>query len=366
MVARPRLLAPLVALLTACSSAPPAPPPQPPTTTPPADSAPADAGSGWTPVDPRIVRCGIDDRPRNVVSALPPREPGALLAEMAAPPPPAAGARAPRPMPSPMPVMPRRPPPLVPPITPPPDAVFDPGQPDLRIDPQPLASRTGTPVPASLSSVDPHYEICTSLAQESEPLGPVTFDLELASNGAPLRVLPPAGNATPSPLVRCLMERACQLQATASPPGQKTVLDVPLRLHRGEQAAAQPPPGQVADVRVDVATASPRSDRAELQLQLRSAAALAMRSCGAVPDRARVRLSLDLIEIPSLRRPRRARAPMQVRGQRVTGQRTENLEGTVPVAVLGCVVSAVSQRTYPSLGQSTATTAEQMILTWNP
>ncbi len=356
---------PLLALaaLAACSSAAPTPAPPPS----PSASATGPVGSseptsGWTPHDPRIVRCGIDDRPRNVVSRLGdeatlPRLKMEMPPPPPPPPPPVAGAR-PKPPPGGIVLVDRAAP----------QEFFEPPMvsptPPLRIEALPLTNPAGGPVPTLVSSADPHYEICTSLAAPDEVPGSLTFGLELASSGAPLRVLPPSGSATPTPLVRCFMERACQLHASA--PGQKTLLDVPLRVSR-EQPPPPPPPAAV--VRVDVASENPRADVAELQLQLRSAATSVMQACGPVPGRARVRLSLDLVTPgrgrPGVRRSRNLRIMMPPPPETtITGQRTEVLEGTVSSAVLGCVVNGIRQRTFSQLLAGPRT--EKMMLTWNP
>ncbi len=169
----------------------------------------------------------------------------------------------------------------------------------------------------------------------------------------------PRGQGATTPLVRCLMERACQLQATASPPGQATRLQVPLQLRRD---VPPPPP---AALRIDVATEAPQASLADLQLQLRSATADIMRSCGAVPGRARIRLSLDLVSagMPPPRRSRRSPMPT-LPPTSVVGQRTENLEGSVPPSVLSCLVNAVSQRSFMTLPAGRRT--ERLLLSWYP
>ena len=216
------------------------------------------------------------------------------LAEMAAPaPPPTAGAFGPRRID----------------IAPEPPDVGPP-PPALLITRSPVSLASGGPLPAELStafaSIDPQYEICNTLAKPDFQGGPVTMELELASSGAPLRVLPVAEGPV-SPHTRCLMERACQYQTRASL-GQMTRVRIPLQVTREQPLPPPPPPPPPQpqpQVRLDAVSENPSSTQAELQLQLRTLVADAARGCGAVPGRAQVRFLLDLTHEESFRpRPR--------------------------------------------------------------
>lgn len=174
------LLASSLLCAAACASSPPASSPVAPG--PPAASAQLDPPP---PVvvepesDPKIVRCGVDDRPRSVVSSLDlgpseraRRVPMKPAFEIAAPlqrgisvPPPVGG-----------PVLPR--------VT----AALD--KPSVQF--------------ASM----PDLDACEGLATVADE-ATFQFPVELSTEGAPLRVRPPA--ASVSPYVRCLQERLCGL-----------------------------------------------------------------------------------------------------------------------------------------------------------
>lgn len=381
----------LPVLLLACSQAPtPAPATPTPVASAPTAVASSDPppSSGWTVMDPRAVRCGIDDRPNNILGAndIPRSEPPLLalrLVEAPAAPPPGVRARPiPTPSPVPMPIDMAEPMP-------------DPPPPRLFVERLTPSLSTGAALPAELStafsSINPQYEVCNNLVSNSMTGGPVEFELELASTGAPLRVLPTAPGQ-PSVYTRCLMERTCQYQTHAAL-GQLTRVKVPLRVTRDQPRPPPPPPSVQAVVPVDAI--SEGNSTSEMALQVRSTAAEAARRCGAVPGRARVRFivdmnssraSLDLVEpshdfdlsapesasgiqrvkmMPSIsaRRfppntPRRPPTPFSS----VSQVRTQKLEGEISTGVIGCVVAALTGRSFPGR----ATGSERVLITWNP
>lgn len=351
-----RWLSPLAALAAACSaaSAPPAPssPPAPPassplsaaSTEPPAATS---AAAGWQAVDPRAVRCGIDDTPRSVLGDNlapgvdgPADESGVFSEER----PRRAGLvpflRVDRAFPEAKPAAPRRPP-----------------RPLVFFQQMPLRLLDGKPLPAPLAEAfsmsNPQYEICNNLAQDL-PIEPV-FELELTSTGAALRVSP-TSPGQPSPYERCLMERACQLQARGAGLTAPIRVRVPVRASR-EPFAASPATAAGSEVRVDVMTENPSPQGAELQLQIRSAIADSARGCGAVAGRARVRFSVEL----SGPAGRKITGP----STRVAQVRTESLEGAAPGGVLGCIAGALQGRFFTG-SLAPGVRAERALVTWNP
>ncbi|MCS6898280.1 MAG: hypothetical protein RMJ98_00720 [Myxococcales bacterium] len=336
--------------LAACSAAPPAPPVTSAPAASVATSEPPPERSGWTIMDPRVIRCGIDDRPRNVLGAeLPPRPLPALLAEVAA--------QAPAPLSRPVVQI---------------DMALEPSpqpaQPPLRftIERDRAMLSGGGALPPQLAavfeSIDPQFDVCSTLAPQDLSEVSLAFDVEFASNGAPLRVLP-VGEGEVAPFTRCLQERACQYQ-TRVPLGQLIRVRVPLRIHRDQPLPPRPLPA--AQVRVDVATEMPSNNLAELQLQLRTVLADAARGCGLVPGRAQVRFLMDLVNMQAapLRRSGRLRRHPSPRTV-VEQVRTQLLAGQVPTDVLSCVVEGISGRSLVEVGFSGKRT-ERMILTWNP
>lgn len=182
------------------ATSPPAGPSSPASTQAPAGAsggpAAAPAGGAWTAFDPRVVRCGVDDRPGNVLGLAVPRRERALLADRAFPP--SAGRPAFKPN----------------------ARLKQPFRPDeppraLRIQ-RPTLTLGGAPLPpalqAAFAAIDPQYEVCASLVDEGQPELQLEFDLELASSGALLRVLP-IDQRNPGAFERCVMERSCQYQA---------------------------------------------------------------------------------------------------------------------------------------------------------
>jgi hypothetical protein len=320
-------------------------------------------------MDPRAVRCGIDDRPRNVLGAdtrtplldsrsakdtlaLAPDSRGAkkILAEAVA------GMPAPR-----------RP---IRPIDMAPEPIPEgPPPPRLLVERRPISMSNGGPIPTELStafaSIDPQFEVCNALAPQDFRGGTVTMELELASSGAPLRVLP-VGDGDVSPHSRCLMERACQYQTRASL-GQLTKVRVPLQVNREQPLPPPPPPPPpMPQVQVDAISESPSGNLAELQLQLRTALANAARGCGPVPGRAQVRFLVDLSQEQRPRRPSpRQRMVMPRSFVSVTQLRTQALSGSVSTDVLSCIVSSVSGRGFND-GSFSGKRTERVLLTWNP
>ncbi|MCU0655073.1 MAG: hypothetical protein MUF64_07240 [Polyangiaceae bacterium] len=367
MAPRPHALLPL-GLLAACAASAPSPPastPAPTASVATAEPAPT-GGSGWTPVDPRAVRCGVDDRPRNVLGAVfrddagDPSDPIFLKIEMVAPAPmPPNGAIAkPRFVPADM-----APEPI------------DPGSPPLRIfiERRPVSLSSGAPLPAELSSafasIDPQFDVCNTLVTQDFQGGNVTMELELASSGAPLRVLP-VGDAPVSPHTRCLLERACQYQTRASL-GQLTRVQIPLVLTRERPPPPPPPPPPQPTVRLDTTSENASSTHAELQLQLRTIVADAARACGGVPGRAQTRFLLDLSQEGSFRpqSPRRPSPRLRVAMPRefftIQQVRTQQVSGQVPMNTLSCVVAQLSGRGLPG-GLFTGKRTERVLVTWNP
>jgi hypothetical protein len=231
----------------------------------------------------------------------------------------------------------------------------------------PPALSGGGPLPPELASafrsIDPQYEVCNTLAPQDFRGGPLTLEVELASSGAPLRVLP-VGDDEVTPFARCLQERACQYQ-TRAPLGQLTRVRVPLQVHRDQPPPPPPPPQPQVQVRVDAASEGPSANLAELQLQLRTALADAARGCGPVNGRAQVRFLLDLLNMQAatLRIPGRdRRLPPRTNVEQV---RTQLLSGDVSSDVLACIVGSISGRSFPEAGFSGKRT-ERVLLTWNP
>lgn len=352
----------LLGALTACSPA--APPPSTPAPTASVATSDSPSGNGWSTMDPRAIRCGIDDRPRNVMGAAlvqPAREEHAsrLLAEAPAFPP-NAGARAPRRI-VPTDMMPE-------PVDP------GPPPPQLIIERLPMGLTNGGPLPAELStafsSINPQYEVCNTLAGQDAQGGPVTFELELASSGAPLRVLP-VGEHTISPHERCLMERACQYQTHASL-SQLTRVRVPLRVNREQPPPPPTPPTPPAQpqVRVDASSEAPSQNLSELQLQLRTLVADAARSCGAVDGRAQVRFILETVTTDGFPRPRprpmpRQRMVMPTPLTTIQQVKTQNLNGSVNNNQLACIVGILTGQSLRSFG-APKKHVERVMLTWNP
>jgi hypothetical protein len=302
-------------------------------------------------MDPRAIRCGIDDRPRNVLGVdLPPQAPQVLLAEVVAgaPAPPRKRRMdmAPEPIPNPGPPPPR-----------------------LLIERGPAVLSGGGPLPPELVSafrtIDPQYEVCNPLAPQDFPGGPLTLEVELASSGAPLRVLP-VGDGEVTPFARCLQERACQYQTRASL-GQITRVRVPLQVHRDQPLPQPPSPQPPIQVRVDAASESPSANLAELQLQLRTILAEAAQDCGPVSGRAQVRFLLDMTRHEGFRRrpSPRQRVVMPRAFTQVDQVRTQTLSGHVPTDVLACIVGSISGRGFSEAGFSGKRT-ERVLLTWNP
>jgi hypothetical protein len=209
------------AMTGACGGAEPPPPvPPPPSPLPVAteDERPL------PPEDPRVVRCGIDDRPRKLGLDSPPR--GETRAKPAPP------AFEPPPMPTPAAsrMMPRQrfqgEAPFEDPAVPMPTPRVEQRAPRFEggpVDPQ-----------AYLARIDQRVDECGSLMTAADR-GPVELTIALAGTGDPLTVRS-SREGTPSPYVHCLMDRGCALRPGASAGGRTMFLALELDL------VAPPPP----------------------------------------------------------------------------------------------------------------------------
>ncbi len=328
-------------LLLGCSAPPGPPPAAPPAPTgAPASAAPSSSAAGppsWESVDPRAVRCGVDDRPRNILgagpgfgAALAPRPERRLLAEA-----PAAPAKI-----------------MMEDIAPP--------LPTLRVERLPLQLAGGEALPAglaaALAAVDPEYGACDALMTDPQPPGAMAFTLELASSGAPLRVTPQAAGQ-PGAYAHCLMERTCQLQ-TRTAPGQVLAVSVPLRVFH-EPPPGTPRPEETVKVTLDGAV------RDELQLQLVAAASEVARLCEAIPGQVSAQLTIELQVRRVAPPPRRRRVTALTSFATVTQVRMKPLAGVVPPAVQGCVTDTLKQRSFAA-GAGSNQRSERLTITWNP
>jgi hypothetical protein len=356
MLRRWLLLAPGLAFVACASQAPT--PPQPPTT----PSVASVAVSPSPPVDARAVRCGLDDRPRSVVSARPDDDEPlrvfagdspsfsldrALLGKPVAPPPfladRAAGAPAARARPEPVPMpMRKRPPPQDPPVPPPVEGDIAPPEepllPALLLSRGKLSLATGQPLSPMLASrldtIALPLEICQDLATEGD-VGRFEADVDLASSGAALRVTP-VGPGQPSRLGRCLMERACQLRS--GPEGGGLSIRVPFLVHADQPPPPPlPPPLPQAHLpAVEVEIEGGQSALASEAAQLRDLLAAAAPNCGAgrtFPAKTQARFIIELQSRPAGRRRTPAAAVGQIR--------TQSLAGSPDTSLLGCVVGSL-------------------------
>lgn len=295
-------------LLVACS-----------TPTPPAAVAPAPTPSASPPIevaaDPRVVRCGVDDQPRSVVSELSAEEQTSAFAadarqkaRMVMLPPaarrpmpkprPTNGPHpmpAPTPFPRPRPIPFERPQPTQP--APPPD---DRAEPPAFVEmPIQLESRPrGVPavppsgsvreVASSLEDLRPALAECTQILDAPPVSGMFTFDVRLSQAGQALSITP-AGAGQPSVYERCLLEHACRLRTPALDKASLVTFDV--RTFRDEPPPPVPPPPVVeqnphigVDVRLDVDPRGPGG----LAQRAFSEAAMACRSVGTIGSGAQV------------------------------------------------------------------------------
>jgi hypothetical protein len=257
-------------LVAACGG--PAKPAEGPSSTSPTNPgagvlAPVEEGPK-PPEDARLVRCGVDDGPRSVITGeLSPAfkdmsplladgtrakrmvAPEAVVADRAEPPPRLRMApRAPSPPPpftgpgAPMPTTGRRPPP-------PPDTGFVGPAPQKHIIVGAAYDMGGGPLSQGAieagQSLRPAFETCLPSSTDADS-GQQDLQVTVSSSGQPLWVLPP-GQAQPSPYGRCLLEQACRLKAPTT--GTAHTLFLPV------QTAVElppPPPPPRPTVRVTV------------------------------------------------------------------------------------------------------------------
>lgn len=205
-------LASSLALLAACAAAPPSPPasPSPPPASP---DAPPAVVAAEPAVDPTIVRCGVDDRPRSVVSSLDvarsERARGlAMKPAFEAPFPPQGGRAGTAPVAG--------------PLTPRVSAIVD--------------------KEAVTFATMPDLDACEGLATAADEAS-LRFPVELSSDGAPRRVRPPA--TTVSPYVRCVQERLCGL--AGGPASQAVSVPVSIKWNYARRRAPRAAPVGAVD-----------------------------------------------------------------------------------------------------------------------
>jgi hypothetical protein len=220
MSARSPHLAVLAAFVAGCASAPPPAPPAPPP--PPAEEPGpvAEPPHVEPPSDPNVVRCGIDDRPRAIQGRAPAEvasEPRAKIAVPSAP----------------------FPAPQQPGLVPPP-------RPRVVLKVDTVRAARGSTLPAkvasALGSSATDLDGCEPLATPEDE-SKVELAMSLSSGGAPLRVLPPS-SSKPSPYVRCLMERACQLRGGEDAPPAEVVLPLTVTWNYPRMLGKALPPNQ--------------------------------------------------------------------------------------------------------------------------
>jgi hypothetical protein len=164
--------------------------------------------------DPRVVRCGVDDRPRSVTSALD-ADSGERSAKRA----PADVAAPPIPMPFPL----QQPVPTasalpVPPMKPRANIALG--------DPRAASGVLPPEVAAALAKNGAPYLDCDGLAKETDE-GAFELRVSLATGGAALTIAPPPAVEV-TPYLRCLVERSCQVRGAESAPAVDVIL--PLRI----------------------------------------------------------------------------------------------------------------------------------------
>jgi hypothetical protein len=222
---KPRVVLPLIFLLVACGRRPAEPVAPAP--------GPGGTSSSLAPdplerEDPGVVRCGIDDRPRPVGDLAPDADERAARA--------AARGRlrgaAERSLIGDRMVM-----PFVP-EEPLPEVTITAGP--LRLGPAAAAQggaggAVGAVSEGMVGAADP--TVCSQLATEADG-GAVELVLKMASTAEPLAVR--VGTSPPSPFVRCLMERACQVRAT--PAAASATLTIPLAVVVTPPPPPVPPP----------------------------------------------------------------------------------------------------------------------------
>ncbi|MCC6644026.1 MAG: hypothetical protein IT374_00435 [Polyangiaceae bacterium] len=197
-----------VALVAGCGGSPPAASPPAPVASVEVPAVAVEPSS-----DPRTVRCGVDDRPRSVVSSTPlhpaPRARVAMKPALE-----------------------------IAPLTPPTQ------QPSLATLPRVTAA---VEAPAGSFSTTPDLDPCEGLAVITDA-APLAFPVALSTEGAPLRVGAPA--AAVSPYARCVQERLCGL--AGGPRGTAMDVRVSVRWNyaRRLSARAAPAGGDVGAPRV--------------------------------------------------------------------------------------------------------------------
>jgi hypothetical protein len=250
-------------LLGACGPAEPAPVAPTP--------EPLPVATVETPIEreePGVVRCGVDDRPRPVGAAPGEPAPAAERALLGAPARSLVLAEAVAPMA-------RRMLPSQAPFPPPVDV------PRLQVVISPGALRVaGSPAPPSLSSgmtgaADP--TVCEELAT-GDDAGSVELEVRLASTAEPLSVR--TARRPPSPFVRCLMERACQIRASGA--AASATLTQPIQVSVTEPPPPPPPPRSPS---VEVGAEGPGSSgpRDIVDVRLGGRVGAAARSCLTTP-----------------------------------------------------------------------------------
>ena len=328
----PRRLAAFLALsLGACAAAPPATAPVSPL--PPAAST-ASAEDPRPPsdevVDPALVRCGIDDRPRAILGD---RDDGGGDRERAkSPPPHARFAPPPQPpgvVPSGPPAMPRATATLAPPR---------------------LVGGQSAPPPLSAAFAASPLDLdgCEALATVEDE-GSYELALSLASGGTPLVVKPPP-TGKPSAYVRCVMERACQLRGDASTaPGDVLVgvhvkWNFPKRRGTAKAPEGAQPPRTVFEARDDQNASKHAFYRALRELVRQDA-----RVCGGQLDGTEARITLSLSK---------ARTP------RITATKVEPLAPGIAPEIEACIVERLTHRALAERPAGFVDTEVALLLTW--
>jgi hypothetical protein len=300
---------------------PPPPPPPPPVTDQVLVPVPAE--------DARVVRCGVDDRPRSVVSMAPATrqisaEERGLL-----------GDRMPEPRGG-----------MAKPMMPPPTQPPRPPRPELTIVVDPPRPTDGgamsSSLMSSLSASRPRIEACDDLLDVAD-VGPHDLMVTLTSSGAPSEVRV-AESRSPSKFVRCAMEQACQLRG---PAGETARVVLPVRIERPRPLPPPPPPVEIATravpVRVDLTPIGKGPDSPGLRGLVESVAG----ACVPSPRDQRVKVRFQV---------RRASAPAAGRRFEVA---STVAEGPPSMDLIGCFVSRLD-------AERSVRSPVLVEVTWNP
>lgn len=322
----------LAFLLHACAPAPaatsPAPvPPAEEVPLPSAEPATSDKAPGWESVDSRAIRCGVDDRPINILKTVD------IQKEEV-------GVKPSRAKPA-----------FIPPEPPetPPALKVERGA--ARI----LGATQATLDPA-FNTVDLGFASCSPISTATRPPKPMTFLVGLASSGAPLWVAP-TGEGQPSAYAHCLMERFCQLRAQGASTSPFRV-EIPLKFSFDFR------PGDVLpEDYVQVQIESPRQEDEELERQLSSLATNAARRCGMVSERLQARYSV-VVEQSEHSSSRRGRVT-KVRFNTVTNASVKLLEGGNQ-DLISCVLAAFKGGTFLGAATQGNRHTKQITVTWTP